>query len=114
TCGEDRCVRAGLDSNATAPRPIAAVPSSLVCAASCWDDRRFAPQKMPIVPARRGSEGVSSAAIIAAAPLPTPLFDMSALFSFTSDALRALADAALARARERGASDAAAEVSESV
>jgi len=39
---------------------------------------------------------------------------MSALFSFSSDALRGLADAALARARERGASDAAAEVSESV
>ena len=39
---------------------------------------------------------------------------MSALFAFSSDALRGLADAALGRARERGASDAAAEVSESV
>ena len=39
---------------------------------------------------------------------------MSALFAFSPAALQALADAALARARERGASDAAAEVSESV
>src|SRR5882724_6856290 len=39
---------------------------------------------------------------------------MAALFAFTPDALRGLADAALARACERGASDAAAEASESV
>jgi PmbA protein len=39
---------------------------------------------------------------------------MSGPFSFTDDALRELAEAALARARARGASDAAVEVSESV
>jgi PmbA protein len=39
---------------------------------------------------------------------------MSALFAFSTDALRDLAEAALQRARDRGASDAAAEVSESV
>jgi len=39
---------------------------------------------------------------------------MSSLFAFSTDAVATLADAALARAKERGASDAAAEVSESV